>query len=159
MDLDPDANVINKDNTLSPYIINQIIDDLRINELRNLEKPVTSRDVDRVNRKIDTFTDYFVSKLKNSTIDPNLSELRKEALRLYKKFEKGGHTNWKEFEADSYAAQKTNKRDVSKSIREVYKHEKHNHPNTNKKANTVDTEQRTKMLNNPDVSKYKDIYK
>lgn len=48
-------------------------------------------------------------------------KIRAEARAILKKYEKSGHANTNEFEADRYSANKTSKKDIKSGVREYYK--------------------------------------
>lgn len=69
---------------------------------------------------------YYMKKYRhkiqnNPNQDDTIKELRREIIDKMKKYEKQGHTNFKEFEADKYALSKSDAKDLAKGIEEVGK--------------------------------------
>ena len=192
VDTDSDANVTNKDKSLSPKVIEEIITSI-LTEIIGHEPSRGLRNNSEYKQSLTALRNRYMQKLKNNpNRDKVLQDLRNDAIRVYKKFEKGGHTNWKEFEADRYAANKTSERDLIQGVKQTYKNikkqaykkygidpkvESKRHLKYDKNGNPVyadkkqelyyaikkidgtDMSTREKVLKNPELKKYKDIYK
>lgn len=190
--MDSDSNVTNKDKSVSPKAIEEIITSM-LTELFGHKIDREFRNDTNLKDAIDDLRDRYMKKLKNNpNRDKVLQDLRNDAIKAYKKFEKSGHTNWKEFEADRYAANKTSERDLIQGVKQTYKnlktkeykkhgidpkveskrhlkYDKNGKPvyadkkqelyYTIKNHGTTDMSTREKVLKNPELKKYKDIYK
>ena len=191
IDIGPDWNITNKDKSLSPKAIEEIIKSILTKDGINYNQEI--RNNEEFKNSVDDLRAAYVQKLKNNpNRDKVLQDLRNDAIRAYKKFEKGGHTNWKEFEADRYAANKTSERDIIQGLKRytkndkkktykqfgidpkieskrrlkydkngkpVYADEKQEIYYTLKDEINKDNSTREKVLKNPELKKYKDIYK
>ena len=189
---DSDWNVIDKDKSLSPKAVEELITSSLI-DIIGQEPSRRLRNSREYKQIITDLRNRYMKKLKNNpNRDKVLQDLRNDAIRAYKKFEKGGHTNWSEFEADRYAANKTSERDTIQGFKKSYKNFKKNEykkygidpkveskrrlkydKNGNpvyadekqeryydiKNIGTTDMSTREKVLKNPELKKYKDIYK
>lgn len=184
------------DASMSPKTLEQLLDRC-ITEIYDKLPDRKMRNDPKFKSIIDAYRNIYLAKLKNNpNRNKTLQEFRDEAIAAYKKFDKGGHTNWAEFEADRYAANKTSERDTIKALNEYskkylerefkrqginpdkeskrqLKYDKYGNPiyidNNQRKyyeikqkhANEInkDISDRKQVLKNPELRKYKDIYK
>lgn len=120
---------------------------------------------DRVKDQLPPKDEY----LSKASKDQVRKDIRKEMIKIAKKYEKldttGGHANFKEFEADRYAANKTSKKAVKTAIRDYEKHNSKSMPKTIKATKrmvyddspvtTDEVKERRKVSNKMNADDYK----
>lgn len=112
------------DPTMSPKTLEMLLDKC-IRQIYSNMSTQTIKELKQnptVKEHIDALRFTYLAKLKNNPHrDKTLQEFRDEAITIYKLFDKGGHTNWSEFEADRYASNKTSVSDNIKALKEYDK--------------------------------------
>lgn len=84
-------------------------------------------------------------------------KIRAEALSIFKKYDKGGHANISEFEADLYGANKTSKKSMKGAIRELDKLQRKEDAKQRSKGLNVLMQIRDSEYNPPDLRTKKGI--
>jgi len=109
------------DKSLSPKVIEVILDKV-ISEIYERIPDRYLRNDPHAKERINGLRAAYIAKMKsNPDRDINLQQFREDAINVYKKFDKGGHTNWAEFEADRYAANKIGDQELIKALEEYDK--------------------------------------